>query len=53
MSMSPSLETRSYQSMWAYGNHIQVSSVEEHLSMIDCGVAIVFEQECQSGANDQ
>jgi hypothetical protein len=44
MSMSPMLEARSYQTMWAYRNHIRISSVEEHLSMIDCGVATIFEQ---------
>jgi len=52
MAMQLMLEARSYQTMWAYGNHIWVSSVEEHLSTIDCGVATIFEQECRLGAND-
>jgi hypothetical protein len=32
LSMSPTLEVRSYRAMWAFGNHIHVSSVEEHLT---------------------
>jgi hypothetical protein len=53
MSMSLTLETRSYQAMWAYGNHIRILNAEEHLSMINCSVVTLFEQECQLGANDQ
>ncbi len=44
MSMLPRLEAMSYQSMYAYGNHIHVSSVEEHLKISDCGVVVYFEQ---------
>ncbi len=52
MSMLLTLEARSYRTMWAYGNHISVSSVEEHLSTTNYGVATIFEQECRLGAND-
>jgi hypothetical protein len=38
MSMSPTLKVRSYQSMYAFGNHIRVVSVEEHLTTNDSGV---------------
>jgi len=44
MSMLSRLEAMSYQSMYAYGNHIHVSSVEEHLKISDCGVVVSFEQ---------
>jgi hypothetical protein len=37
--------------MWAFGNHIWVSSVEEHLTMHDSGVTTIFEQECVLGPN--
>jgi hypothetical protein len=46
MSLPSTLEARSYQAMYAYGNHIRVSNVEEHLSTINCGVATIFEQKC-------
>jgi len=32
LSMPPTCEARSYRSMWAFGNHIRVSSVEEHFT---------------------
>ncbi len=38
--------------MWAFSNHIQVSSVEKHLTTHDNGVTIIFEQECVLGPND-
>jgi hypothetical protein len=38
--------------MYAYGNHICVSNVEEHLRINDCGVTTTFEQECISSRND-
>jgi hypothetical protein len=43
MSMSPMLKTRSYQSMYAFGNHIQVVSAKEHFTTSDSGVATTFE----------
>jgi hypothetical protein len=44
ISMPLTLEAMSYQSMYAYGNHICVSSVEEHLRTSDCGVVVTFQQ---------
>jgi hypothetical protein len=32
MSMPPTLEAISYQTMYSYGNHIHVSSVEKNLT---------------------
>jgi len=39
--------------MWAFGNHICLSSVEEHLTTCDSCVAITFEHECVLGLNDE
>ncbi len=44
MSMPPTLEAMSYRSMYAYGNHICVSSAEKHLRTNDCGIMVTFEQ---------
>ncbi len=52
MSMPPTLEARSYQTMYVFGNHIHVSSVEKHLTTCDNGVATTFEQICISRQND-
>jgi hypothetical protein len=38
--------------MYAFGNHIKVLSVEEHLTTFDNGVAAPFEQKCISRLND-
>jgi hypothetical protein len=32
--MPLAFEAKSYQTMWAFGNHLHVSSVEEHLTMV-------------------
>ncbi len=53
MSMPPTLEARLYQTMFAFGNHIRVSNVEEHLTTFDSGVAATFEWECRLGPNDR
>ncbi len=53
MSMPPTLETKSYQIMWAFGNHIRVSSVGKHLTTCDNGVATNCEEECVSRPNDK
>jgi hypothetical protein len=53
MSMPPTLEDRSYWSMYAFGNHIHVASVEEHLTTCDSGVVATFEQACVLRPNDQ
>jgi hypothetical protein len=52
MSMSPMLETKSYCSMYAFGNHIRVVSVEEHLTISDSGATTTFEHVCVLGPND-
>lgn len=38
--------------MYAYGNHIQVTNVKEHLTTYDSGIAVTFEQTCVSRPND-
>ncbi len=38
MSMLPTLETTTYRAMYAFGNHLHVSSGEEHLTTRDSGV---------------
>lgn len=42
-----------YQSMWAFGNHLQVANAKHILSTIDSRVVATFEQECHSHSNDQ
>jgi ATP-dependent phosphoenolpyruvate carboxykinase len=51
MSMPPTLEVRSYQSMYAFGNHIHVASVEKGLTTYDNGVSATFEQTFVSKLN--
>jgi len=51
VSMPPTLEAKSYQALWVFGNHIRVSSVEKHLTTHDTGVTTIFEHECMSGPN--
>lgn len=51
--MPPTLEDRSYRSMYAFGNHIHVVSAKEHLTTHDNGVIATFEQACVLGSNDQ
>jgi hypothetical protein len=46
MLMPPTFEAKSYCAMWAFGNHIHVSSVKKHLTTFDNGVVATFEQEC-------
>jgi hypothetical protein len=53
MSMSPMLETKSYCSTYAFGNHIHVVSAEEHLTISDSGATTTFEHVCVLGPNDQ
>jgi hypothetical protein len=49
MSMPLALEANPYQAMWVYSNYIHVSSVEEHLTTCDNGVAAIYEQKCVFG----
>jgi hypothetical protein len=54
LSMPPTLEDRSYRTMWAFGNHNHVSSAEVHSTTRDNGTIVaIFEQECVSGPNDK
>ncbi len=53
MSMPPTLEAMSYQTMHAYGNHIRAASVKEHLTISDYGIMATFEEEYILGPNDQ
>ncbi len=53
MSMLPTLDTMSYRTMYAYGNHICVASAKEHLIISDCSVVATFEQKNILGPNDQ
>ena len=46
--MPPSRNTKSYKSMYAYGNHIQVRSVESNMNTCDSGVAATFLQVCRA-----
>jgi len=50
----PSLQARSFKSMYAYGFHFRVKSAERSTkSTFDSGVAVDFRQPCQSGRQDQ
>ena len=50
----PSLEARSFRSMYSYGYHFRVKSGEtSSTSTCDLGVAAVFRQPCRSGRRDQ
>jgi hypothetical protein len=51
--MPPALKAKSRQTMWAFGNHICVSSAKKHLTTHDSGVVTIFEQECVWRPNDQ
>ena len=42
MCIPPSRTAKSYQSMYAYGNHLCVRSAETHLTTADSGVAATF-----------
>jgi hypothetical protein len=52
MSIPPTLEARSYCSIYVFGNHIYVVNVEEHLTTSDYGIMTTFEQVI-SRSNDQ
>ncbi len=53
MSMPPTLKARSYRSMYAYGNHIRVVSVKEHLTTYVSGIVATFEQTCVLRLNEK
>ena len=46
--MPPSRNAKSYKSMYAYGNHIRVRSVESNINTCDSGVAATFLQACHA-----
>lgn len=50
----PSLEARTFKSMYAYGFHFQVKSVEQSgKKTFDSGIAVVFQEPCRSRRRDQ
>ena len=51
LSLPPYSQATSYRSMYAFGNHIRVHSVERTLCTVDFGVAATFSQHCQSSAH--
>jgi hypothetical protein len=51
--MPPSRNTKSYKSMYAYGNHIRVRSVESNMNTCDSGVAATFMQACHASNNSR
>ena len=50
--LPPLDQTKSYRSMYAFGNHICVRSAHAQLTTMDSGVAITFRQLCRSGLKD-
>jgi hypothetical protein len=54
MSMLPTLEATTYHVMYAFGNHLCVSSGKEHLITRDNSIVVAtFEQECVLEPNYQ
>src|SRR5579875_2122807 len=51
--MPPSKNAKSYKSMYAYGNHIRVRSIESNMNTCDSGVAVTFLQACRASNNDR
>ena len=49
--MPPSRNAKSYKSMYAYGNHIRVRSVESNMNTCDSGVAATFLQAYRTSSN--
>ena len=53
-SQLPSIEAKTFKSMYAYGYHFRVKSAEQSMkTTFDSGVAAVFRQPCRSGRRDQ
>lgn len=42
MSMPLNLEATTYQTRYAFTNHLQVSNGEDHLTTSDCGIVVTF-----------
>jgi hypothetical protein len=53
MSMPPTLEAKTYRAMYAFGNHLCVSSGEKHLITRNSSIVAMFEQECVLRPNYQ
>jgi len=51
--MLPTLKATTFRAMYAFGNHLCVSSGEEHLITRDSSIVAMFEQECVLGSNYQ
>jgi hypothetical protein len=49
----PSQVATTCHSMYAFGSHLRVASVECYLSCSDLGMVVIFEQECHSHSNDR
>lgn len=52
LSKPPSPMATKYRSMWAFGNHLCVASVEQHLLTNDSGVVATFFQPCRASLQD-
>ena len=48
LSLPPSSQGTSYQSIYVFGNHIRVHSAKGTLTTVDSGVAATFSQNCRS-----
>ncbi len=48
----PSEVATACRSMYAFGSHLRVASVESYLSCSDSRMVVIFEQECHSHSND-
>ena len=53
LTLPPSCDAKLYRSMYAYGNHLRVRSVETKLSTSDSGVAARFSQACRASRKDR
>jgi hypothetical protein len=51
--MLPSRNAKSCKSIYAYGNHIRVRSVESNMNTCDSGVATTFLQACRASNNSR
>ena len=51
--MPPSRNAKSYKSMYAYGNHIRVQSIEANMNTCDSGVAATFSQACRASSSSR
>ena len=52
LSKLPSELATKYRSMWAFGNHLRVMSVEEHLKTSDSGIVATFRRPWRADSRD-